>query len=74
MYIATPVIIKNIFQLRDVNSTHRASAINEPQFTTNPPQLHHKNTTQKTRISQNTPQKRLQKTQKSPGNRRGFFF
>jgi hypothetical protein len=39
---------------------------NSPSTTTNSPQLHHKNTTQKTRIFQNHPQKRLQTSKKKP--------
>jgi hypothetical protein len=39
---------------------NRNVSINSPQSTTNSPQLDHKNTTQKTHFSQNTPQKHQQ--------------
>ena len=41
------------------------STIHLPSFTTNPPQLHHKNTTIKTRIFANTPCKNTHSTTKN---------
>jgi hypothetical protein len=68
-----PKTNKKIIQKVGVFLAHQETVVNCPRFTTNPPQLHHKNTTQKTHIFQNHPQKCPKKRKKSPGQRRDFF-
>jgi hypothetical protein len=43
-----PATHQKIFQNFGMFLAHHRTVINQPQFTTNPPHLHHKNTTQKT--------------------------
>jgi hypothetical protein len=47
--------------------------VKSPQSTTNPPQLHHKNTTKKTGTFPGPPQKCQQKAQKKPRPSPGLF-
>jgi hypothetical protein len=49
-------------------------SINSPRFTTQSPQLHHKNTTPKTRIFPKPPSKTLAKPQQSTHITAGFIF
>jgi hypothetical protein len=48
---------KNIFKTWQISSRH-ATTVNPPRFTTQSPQLHHKNTTQKQHFSQTPFKKR----------------
>jgi hypothetical protein len=60
-----PNFHRNIFKKWHIFSRHITTVVG-PRLTTQSPQLHHKNTTQKTHFSQNPLQKRPQKQQKSP--------
>jgi hypothetical protein len=57
---------------------HHKTVINQPQFTTNPPHLHHKNTTktpQKKRTISKTPLKTpIKSTKKAPATAGTFFL
>jgi hypothetical protein len=46
-----------IFQNFGIFLTRHRTVINRPQFTTIPPAIHHKNTTQKTHVFQKPPLK-----------------
>jgi len=67
-------VSEKIFQNFGMFLAHHRTVVNRPQFTTNPPQLHHKNTTQKTHIFQNHPQKTPANRQKKAPANAGTFF
>jgi hypothetical protein len=56
------------------NFRSRKVRLNPSQSTSESPQIHHENTTQKTHFSQNTAQKRLQSRRKLPSAPRLNIF
>jgi hypothetical protein len=57
---------KNKVQIRGVFFITTKRAINSPRFTTQPPQIHHKNTTPKTHVFSEPPSKTPAKQRNSP--------
>jgi hypothetical protein len=64
---------ENKLQNRGMFLARDLRPFNQPLFTTNPPAIHHKNTTQKTHVFQNPSKNTSKKHKKAPATAGTFF-